>query len=304
MHVLYVVATPIGNLEDITLRALRGPGRGGPNRRRGHPGHPKALGALRDTHPAHQLPRAQQAPEASVALGRPPTEGPGPRLLTPETPGVSDPGYELVRAASEAGVRVLSVPGPSAVTSAVAVSGLTANQFVYLGFLPRRRGERRRLLTSMAAEGRTMVALETPHRLQASLEDLQETLGDRRVAVVREQTKLHEEVFRGPLSECAAAVPGAQGRVHPGHRGSRGRRDPRIAPGGPGTAGRVQGSRPRRQGVGGPRNRRQRRLQARSLPPLASDRQARLNPIVIPFAESCSSGLCETRMTKPGFPRP
>ena len=87
-------------------------------------------------------------------------------------------------------------------TSAVAVSGLTANQFVYLGFLPRRRGERRRLLTSMAAEGRTMVALEAPHRLRASLEDLRETLGDRRVAVVREQTKLHEEVFRGPLSSA------------------------------------------------------------------------------------------------------
>ena len=201
MGVLYVVATPIGNLEDVTLRALRVLAEVG-------------LIAAEDTRVTrrllarydvdtpltsyHEHNSRRRLPELLAAL-----ESKDVALVCDAgTPGVSDPGAELVRGAAEAGVRVVSVPGPSAVTSAVAVSGLPADQFVYLGFLPRRRGARRRLMASLAGERRSMVALEAPHRLVASLEDIEEALGDRRVAVVREQTKLHEEVFRGPLSRA------------------------------------------------------------------------------------------------------
>jgi len=95
---------------------------------------------------------------------------------------------------------VVPVPGPSAITAALAACGLPARQFTYLGFLPRRAGERRRLLAALAEERRTLVALESPHRLQRTLADLLEALGDRRLAVCRELTKLHEEIYRGPLS--------------------------------------------------------------------------------------------------------
>jgi 16S rRNA (cytidine1402-2'-O)-methyltransferase len=99
---------------------------------------------------------------------------------------------------------VAAVPGPSAVVAALAVSGLPTRQFTYVGFLPRRSGERRRLLSTLAARPQTIVALESPHRLLAALADLLAVLGDRRIAVCRELTKLHEEVFRGLISEAIA----------------------------------------------------------------------------------------------------
>jgi len=99
---------------------------------------------------------------------------------------------------------VAAVPGPSAVVAALAVSGLPTRQFTYVGFLPRRRGERRRLLSTLAAQPQTIVAFESPHRLLATLSDLLAVLGDRRIAVCRELTKLHEEVFRGSISEAIA----------------------------------------------------------------------------------------------------
>lgn len=122
-------------------------------------------------------------------------------------PGVSDPGYLLVRAALEAGAPVTVVPGPSSVTTALAVSGLPSDRFAMEGFLPRKPGERRRLLAQLAAEPRTLVVLESPHRIAATLADLAEAFGpDRQAAVCRELTKTHEQVLRGPLGELAAVA--------------------------------------------------------------------------------------------------
>ncbi len=117
-------------------------------------------------------------------------------------PGLSDPGYELITAAIERSIPVVPVPGPSALTTALAVSGLSTNRFLYLGFLPARRRERQRLLRSVADEPYTIVAFEAPHRLISCLKDLEEAFGNRRLAVCRELTKLHEEVFRGSISEA------------------------------------------------------------------------------------------------------
>lgn len=117
-------------------------------------------------------------------------------------PGLSDPGYELITAAIERGITVVPIPGASALPTALVVSGLPIDRFVYLGFLPARAGERRRLLKSMADQPHTIVAFEAPHRLASTFKDLQEILGDRQIAVCRELTKLHEEVFRGRISEA------------------------------------------------------------------------------------------------------
>ena len=130
-------------------------------------------------------------------------------------PSVSDPGYTLVRAAIEANVPVTSVPGPSAVTTALAVSGLPVDRFCFEGFLPRRGGERRSALAALAGERRTMVFFESPHRLAASLTDAAATFGDgRSAAVCRELTKTHEEIRRGGLAELAVwAAEGVRGEI-------------------------------------------------------------------------------------------
>lgn len=130
-------------------------------------------------------------------------------------PSVSDPGYRLVAAAVEHDVRVTAVPGPSAVLTALAVSGLPVDRFCFEGFLPRKAGERSRRLADLAREERTMVFFEAPHRTEAALAAMAETLGDDRpAAVCRELTKTHEEVRRGPLSELVAwAGDGVRGEV-------------------------------------------------------------------------------------------
>lgn len=116
-------------------------------------------------------------------------------------PGLSDPGYRLVRGCVEEGIEVRVVPGPSAVVSALVVSGLPTDRYAFEGFLPRRAGERRTRLEALAKDPRTVVLFESPRRLAATLEDVRALLGDRRVAVVRELTKVHEEVLRGRASE-------------------------------------------------------------------------------------------------------
>jgi 16S rRNA (cytidine1402-2'-O)-methyltransferase len=119
-------------------------------------------------------------------------------------PSVSDPGYRLVDAAVAAGFEVTSLPGPSAVTTALAVSGLPVDRFCFEGFLPRKPGERRRALSALAGEARTLVFFEAPHRLAAALADLRDAFGSERPAVVcRELTKTHEEVRRGTLGQLA-----------------------------------------------------------------------------------------------------
>jgi 16S rRNA (cytidine1402-2'-O)-methyltransferase len=130
-------------------------------------------------------------------------------------PSVSDPGYTLVRAAIEAGIDVTSVPGPSAVVTALAVSGLPTDRFCFEGFLPRKGGERRSTLAALAAEPRTMVFYESPHRLAEALADAAAAFGaERPAAVCRELTKTHEEVRRGPLGELAEwAADGVRGEI-------------------------------------------------------------------------------------------
>jgi 16S rRNA (cytidine1402-2'-O)-methyltransferase len=130
-------------------------------------------------------------------------------------PSVSDPGYTLVRAAIEAGIPVTSVPGPSAVTTALAVSGLPVDRFCFEGFLPRKAGERRSRLSSLADERRTMVFFESPHRLADALADAAAAFGaDREGAVCREMTKTYEEIRRGPLVELASwAAEGVKGEI-------------------------------------------------------------------------------------------
>jgi 16S rRNA (cytidine1402-2'-O)-methyltransferase len=120
------------------------------------------------------------------------------------TPLLNDPGYELVRAALQAGHAVTPIPGPSAPLAALVASGLPTDSFLYLGYLPRRRAERLRLLAGVADIPYTLVFLETPHRLLDSLKDLLNGLGDRPAAIARELTKLHEEILRGPLSQALA----------------------------------------------------------------------------------------------------
>lgn len=130
-------------------------------------------------------------------------------------PSVSDPGYRLVAAAVERGVKVTAVPGPSAVLTALAVSGLPVDRFCFEGFLPRKPGERRSRLREVAGERRTLVYFEAPHRLDDTLAAMSEILGaDRRAAVCRELTKTYEEVRRGPLEELAAwAADGVRGEI-------------------------------------------------------------------------------------------
>ncbi len=201
MPTLYVVATPIGNLEDVTLRALRVL-------------REVSLIAAEDTRTTRKLLAHYDIRARLVSYNEHNKVARTPRLLAAlrdgdvalvsegGTPVISDPGHDLVTAALEAGFTVTPIPGPSAVTAALAVSGLSTRQFTYLGFLPRRAGERRRLFASLRDDTRTIVAFESPHRLLRSLSDMHAEWGERRIAVCRELTKAFEEVFRGSISEA------------------------------------------------------------------------------------------------------
>ena len=202
MPTLYIVSTPIGNLEDITLRALRVLGEVG-------------LIAAEDTRVTrrlltrydidtpltsyHEHNKLAKIPDLLAKL-----EGIDIALVSDAgTPGVNDPGQELVMAAASTGHDVIGIPGASAITTAIAVSGIAMEGFVYLGFLPRNAGERQRLLKSVISERRALLLFETPHRLKATLKDAQAVLGDREIAVCRELTKLYEETYRGTISEAS-----------------------------------------------------------------------------------------------------
>ncbi|MBA7612972.1 Ribosomal RNA small subunit methyltransferase I [subsurface metagenome] len=203
MPALYVVATPIGNLEDISLRALRTL-------------REVKLIAAEDTRKTKRLLTTYdiKTPVTSYhehnkwtkldyILGC--LEGGDVALVSNAgMPGISDPGYELIVAANQRGITVTPIPGPSAVITALVTSGLPTDKFVYLGFLPRKAGGRRRLLESVTSEHGTILVLESPHRLLAALNDMFLILGDRKVAVCRELTKIHEEVFRGTISQAIA----------------------------------------------------------------------------------------------------
>ncbi len=201
MGTLYLVATPIGNLEDITQRALRilsG----------------VALIAAEDTRQTrkllehyqihakvvsyHEHNKLTQIEPILAAL----TTGDVALVSDAGTPALNDPGVELVQAVLNAGFAVSPIPGASAPIAALVASGLPTHSFLYLGYLPRKTAERRQMLEKVSELPYTLIFLETPHRLLAALRDLYQTLGDRPMAAARELTKLHEEIFRGQISQA------------------------------------------------------------------------------------------------------
>ena len=198
---LYVVATPIGNLEDVTLRALRVL-------------HEVSIVAAEDTRTARILlshhgikarlvsytdhNKARRIPELLNHLD----EGDVALVTDAGTPAISDPGVDLVAAARKAGHEVVAVPGASAVVAALSIAGLPTTGFRFAGFLPRTAGDLRRLLQEQARDPETLVAFESPRRLRRSLEVIATALPERRIAVCRELTKLHEEVFVGTAQEA------------------------------------------------------------------------------------------------------
>jgi 16S rRNA (cytidine1402-2'-O)-methyltransferase len=201
MPSLYVVATPLGNLEDITLRAIRIL-------------KEVKLIAAEDTRKTRQLLTAYEikTPTTSYHEHNKLTkldyilsclEKEDVALVSDAgMPGISDPGYELISAVYQHNIPVVPIPGPSVAVTALVVSGLPTDGFLYLGFLPHKGGERRKLLQSSAEETHTLIFFESPHRIQESLADMLSVFGDRKVAVCRELTKFHEEIYRGTLSQA------------------------------------------------------------------------------------------------------
>lgn len=204
--VLYLIATPIGNLEDITLRALR---------------ILKEVDviACEDTrHTQHLLTHFSissptisyhehnEASRAAQLIERL-ESGQSVAVVTDAgTPLVSDPGFRIVRSAIEKGIQVIAIPGASAVLTALAGSGMPTDVFYFGGFLPPKQGQRRKTLESCATLEATLVFYEAPHRILETLEDLQAVMGDRQVSLARELTKMHEEFLRGTASEVRTAL--------------------------------------------------------------------------------------------------
>jgi 16S rRNA (cytidine1402-2'-O)-methyltransferase len=202
---LQVIATPIGNLADLSERARVALAEvdviAAEDTR--HTGALlKALGLATPLVSLHEHNESRRVPGLLARLA----QGERVALVSDAgTPLLSDPGYELVRAAVTAGVEVSVIPGPSAITAALAIAGLPTDRFCFEGFLPARERERRAVLEALAHERRTLVFFEAPHRIVAALADIAAVLGPEREAVVaRELTKAHETIYRGTLSELAA----------------------------------------------------------------------------------------------------
>jgi len=203
---LFLVATPIGNLEDVTARALRvlreadlvaAEDTRHTRRLLQHFGIPAQVVSL---HEHNERARAASLVERVLS-------GQDVALVTDAgSPGIADPGYPVVRAAVAAGVRVESVPGPSAVITALQVSGLPTDAFLFAGFLPPKGAARRRRLEELSAHRETVVVFESPHRIEACLTDLEAVWRERPIALARELTKLHEQVLRGTAGEVRAAL--------------------------------------------------------------------------------------------------
>ena len=203
---LYLVGTPIGNLGDLSKRA-------------GETLASVDLVAAEDTRRTGRLLQALginartvslfegNEAERTVVLLEALRAGRDVAIVSDAgMPGLSDPGFRLVRACAEDGIDIRVVPGPSAAIAALVVSGLPTDRFAFEGFLPRKPGERRARLESVGKDPRTLVFFESPHRVRATLRDALELLGDRKGALAREMTKLHEEVIRGRISEILARI--------------------------------------------------------------------------------------------------
>lgn len=205
MGILYIVGTPIGNLEDMTFRAVKilqsVDAIAAEDTR--HTG--KLLQHFQIKTPQisyHEHNRSQRLPELIEQL----CEGKAIALVTDAgIPGISDPGYELVKACIEAGITVVPIPGASASLTALSAAGLPTDRFVFEGFLPASGKERQQRLESLPSEARTLIFYESPHRLRVSLRDLAAALGnERQIVVARELTKLYEEFWRGTIAEAIA----------------------------------------------------------------------------------------------------
>jgi 16S rRNA (cytidine1402-2'-O)-methyltransferase len=203
---LYVVATPIGNLEDITVRALRVL-------------REVELIATEDTRRTRILLEHYQLDKPLTSLYEHNESQKAPALIRhlqagdsialvseAGTPLISDPGYRLVQLALAHGITVIPIPGPSALIAALIVAGLPTDRFVFEGFLPKKPGKRRKRLEALRDEPRTLVFYESPRRVHALLSDMQALWGDRRVVVARELTKKFEEVLRGRITEVQALL--------------------------------------------------------------------------------------------------
>jgi len=203
---LYLVATPIGNLEDITLRALRILKEADQIACEDTRHTQKLLNHYNIAKPLvsyHEHNEMTRAPELVVAM----EEGAQIALVSDAgMPLVSDPGYRLVTLCLRHRVPVIPVPGPSALLAALSASGLPNEEFLFAGFLPARSGERRRALERLRIEDRTIILYEAPHRIEETLADAREILGDRPACLAREVTKLHEEFRRGTLSEIGESL--------------------------------------------------------------------------------------------------
>ncbi len=199
--ILYIVATPIGNLEDITRRAIRILGEADriacedtrqTRKLLDHLGIAKPMVSY---HEHNENARAAQLIEALEA-------GENVALVSDAgTPLISDPGYRVVAAAIEAGISVVPVPGPSAAIAALSAAGLATDAFRFGGFLPVKKSARRKMLEELKSETCTLIFYEAPHRILETLEDIAQILGARRVAIARELTKVHEEILRGTAAE-------------------------------------------------------------------------------------------------------
>ena len=203
---LYIVSTPIGNLKDITLRAidtLKSVDLIAAEDTR----HTKVLlSEYQINTPLTSYFEHNEIKKAEYLLGLL-KEGKNIALVTDAgTPGISDPGYRVIKSAQENNIPMTAIPGPTALIAALTLSGLSAHSFVFEGFLPVKSGARRKKLEELKAEKRTVIFYESPHRLEKTLLDIQDVLGDPEVVCAREMTKKFEEVLRGKCSEILSGL--------------------------------------------------------------------------------------------------
>jgi 16S rRNA (cytidine1402-2'-O)-methyltransferase len=207
---LYIVATPIGNLEDITLRALKVLSEVDIIACEDTRHTRKLLSHYEISKPLVSYYEHNERERAAELVARLESGSSVALVSDAGMPLISDPGYHLVREAIEHQIPIVPIPGASALVTALAASGLDTNEFLFAGFLPSRKSARRARLSDLAASRCTLVFYETPHRIAEALRDALEVLGDRPAALARELTKIHEEIVRGRLSDIIARVSGRE----------------------------------------------------------------------------------------------
>ncbi|HET6513885.1 MAG TPA: 16S rRNA (cytidine(1402)-2'-O)-methyltransferase [Thermodesulfovibrionales bacterium] len=206
---LYIVSTPIGNLEDITLRALRVLKEVDVIAAEDTRHSLKLLNHYGITKPLISYWGEKEKVRAEEVLGKLHAGLSVALVSDAGTPGISDPGSVLIGKAVEEGIDVVSIPGPSALIAAISVAGIPLKEFTFLGFLPPRRSQRQKALAELSKERRVLVFYEAPHRIFETLEDMTEIFGERKAAVVKEITKMHEEVLRGSIAEILDLLAGS-----------------------------------------------------------------------------------------------